>query len=274
MSDYQKVKSELAKLRNGKKVSSVVVRPYKQHKQNIIWLLSLTKHEVDHIGMAKQLGLSGNQVKNMMLKITKSSHALKYIKKYKKKSSGKKNFYMSIIPEHTDINQFVNDVNKTIDMSIVEKNPTFTERLLSLKINIPYEHGFHCLISFLQNAGSRGLTKKELLNSFEINEKHIELEPDILEHGESFIKCDIANWRKSILTQMISTRIFNNETYYFLTQGFDLDPKLFTALSYGNFTPENYMNGKSKCSTTQLHDKKTSICIKNDITKRKKQKVS
>lgn len=263
---HKKVLSELVKLRNGKKESSVIARPYKGHKHNIIWFLSLTNEETGHKEMGKILGLSGKQIKGPMEKVMKSSYALQYISKEK---IGNRNSYINSIPENTDINNFVKETNKTIDTSLVEKEPSFIENLQSLNIKTPYKHGFHCMIYFLQNAGNRGLTKEELLESFGIDDEHLKINPDILDHGKRYIKYDLKNWKNSKLIEMFSSRKINNKIYYFLTQGFDLDPLLFTTIAKGTFIPELEMQGKTKCSTTQIHDRKTSLAIRNDVQKSK-----
>jgi len=258
MNEYVEIKKELRKLRNNKNSNLVIARPYKTIKQNIIWFLSMTNETTNHIDMAKILNLKPDGIKKAFSSIMKSSYALQFISK---ELINNRNIYTNTIPVGINIFQFVKNINKTVDKTIREKPIYFVERLKNLNIEIPYDAGFHCIVHFLQRAGSRGLTDYELLESFGVTTNHELLDPGIMKHGLTFINREFKNWNVSYLVNMYDIRIINDKTYHFLTQGFDLHPRVFTIIAKGTFEPQIKMEGKTVNSTTQVHDKKTSLSV-------------
>lgn len=269
MIKHVKVLSELAKLRNGNKQNQVIAKYYKHAKQNIIWFFSLSKEPVTHTELEKILDFKYYTIKNALRKIMKSEYALNYIKKEK---INNQNVYTNSIPVDVDVIQFIKEVNRTIDMSKVESTIGFAKRLQNLNVQLPYEHGFPCVIHFLQQAGKKGETFDELIESFGWNETLENLDPGLKKHGLSFLKNEFGRWRSSILKTMHSTKIVNDKKYYFLNQGFDLDMVIFREIPKGTYKLEEDMKGKTARSTTQVWDKKTSLTVIND-SKKSKRKV-
>lgn len=147
-------------------------------------------------------------------------------------------------------------------MSIKENPPTFIEKLKDLGIKNSYDAASHCLIQVLKDSGKRGLTMGEIMESFGLTKKIISENPGLLEHGISFVRGDLKNWKNSAMVKMVGSRIFNNKVYYFLKQGFDLDIEIFTLICNSTLKNHKKMNGKSIPRTKQVHDGTTSIIIK------------
>ncbi len=258
---HEKVISELAKLRNGNEQNEVIAKYFKYAKQNIIWFFSLSKDPVGHKELKNILDFKYYTIKNALRKIMKSEFALQYIKK---ELINNQNIYTNTIPVDMDIEWFVKEVNKTIDMDLVESKIGFAKRIQNLNITLPYEHGFPCVIHYLQRAGERGLSFDELVESFGWNDELENIDPGLKKHGLGFLKNEFGRWKASALRIMHSTRIVNNKKYYFLTQGFDLDMVIFRQIPKGTFKLEEDMKGKTVRSTTQVWDKKSALTIINN----------
>jgi len=270
MIKHEKVISELAKLRNGNKQNKVIAKYYKHVKQNIIWFFSLSKDPVTHKELSEILDFQRATIKTALRKIMKSEYGLEFIKK---ETINNQNIYTNTIEEGINVKDVVKEINRTVDMSIVESKICFATRIQNLNVTLPYEDGFPCVIHYLQRAGERGLTFDELVESFGWNNELENQDPGLRKHGLGFLKNEFGRWKSSALVLMYSTRVVNNKKYYFLTCGFDLPMVIFRQIPKGNYKLEEDMKGKTIRSTTQVWDKKTSLTVINDANKKSKKKV-